>query len=76
MAFRKPIPVSFYTKFAPVVKEYKSEGVYRYTAGFFPKYNSAVIALKQVKILGYKDAFIVALQDGKRIEIPKSIKMK
>jgi hypothetical protein len=50
VAFRKPIPVSFYTKFAPVVKEYKSEGVYRYTAGFFPKYNSAVIALKQVKI--------------------------
>jgi hypothetical protein len=75
-AFRKPIPVSFYKSFAPVVKEYKSEGVYRYTAGFFPKYNSALIALKQIKSLGYKDAFIVALQDGKRIEIPKSIKVK
>ncbi len=75
-AFRKPIPVSFYKSFAPVVKEYKSEGVYRYTAGFFPKYNSALIALKQIRNLGYKDAFIVALQDGKRIEIPKSIKVK
>lgn len=75
-AFRKPIPVSFYKNFAPVVKEYKSEGVYRYTVGFFPKYNSALIALKQVKGFGYKDAFIVALQDGKRIEIPKSLKVK
>lgn len=75
-AFRKPIPVSFYKSFAPVVKEYKSEGVYRYTAGFFPKYNSALIALKQVKGLGYKDAFIVALQDGKRIQIPEKIRLK
>jgi hypothetical protein len=75
-AFRKEIPVSFYKAFAPVVKEYKSEGVYRYTAGFFPKYNSAVLALKQIKKLGYKDAFIVALMDGKRVEVPKTIKLK
>ncbi len=75
-AFRKPIPVNFYENFAPVVKEYKSEGVYRYTVGFFPKYNSALIALKQVKGLGYKDAFIVALQDGKRIQIPEKIRLK
>lgn len=75
-AFKKDIPVSFYRSFAPVVKEYKSEGVYRYTAGFFPKYNSAVLALKQIKKLGYKDAFIVALMDGKRVEVPKDIKLK
>ncbi len=75
-AFRREIPVSFYKSFAPVVKEYKSEGVYRYTAGFFPKYNSAVLALKQIKKLGYKDAFIVAMMDGKRVDVPKSIKLK
>jgi len=75
-AFRRDIPVNFYKSFAPVVKEYKSEGVYRYTAGFFPKYNSALIALKQIKSLGYKDAFIVALQDGQRIPLPKMVRVR
>jgi hypothetical protein len=76
-AFRKKIEPSFYKKFAPVVKEAKGDDVYRYTAGFFPKYGSAQIALRQIKQFGYKDAFIVALKDGARIPLPeKSVRLR
>ncbi len=76
-AFKKKIEPSFYEKFAPVVKEAKGDGVYRYTAGFFPKYGSAQIALRQIKQFGYKDAFIVALKDGVRIPLPeKSVRLR
>ncbi|MEY2937594.1 MAG: hypothetical protein RL062_183 [Bacteroidota bacterium] len=69
-AFRNKLDPAFYKRFAPVVKEAKGDGVFRYTAGFFPKYGSAQIALRQIKQIGFKDAFIVAIQDGVRVPIP------
>jgi hypothetical protein len=76
-AFRNKLDPAFYKRFAPVVKEAKGDGVFRYTAGFFPKYGSAQIALRQIKQIGFKDAFIVAIQDGVRVPIPaKGIRLR
>jgi hypothetical protein len=76
-AFRKKIEPELFRKFSPVVKEAKGDGVYRYTAGFFPKFGSAQIALRQIKQMGFKDAYIVALQDGVRIPLPpKTVRIR
>lgn len=76
-AFRNKIDPELYRKFSPVVKEAKGDGIYRYTAGFFPKFGSAQIALRQIKQMGFKDAFIVALNDGVRIPLPpKAVRMR
>lgn len=55
------------------VDEYKQNGVYKYLAGASPGYKEAKQNLEKLKELGFKDAFIVAFQNGERIDLSKAI---
>jgi hypothetical protein len=75
-AFRNNLPMSFYYQFAPVVSEEHGDGIHRYTAGFFNTYKEAYGSLKLIKELGYKDAFVVVLNNGKRVKMTEDLKRK
>ncbi len=47
--------------------EYVDNGVYKYTAGEFSKKQDAVDLQNSLRKSGFKDAFVIATQDGKRI---------
>lgn len=47
--------------------EYKDNGVYKYTAGEFSKKQDAVDLQNSLRKSGFKDAFVIATQDGKRV---------
>ncbi|MFM9986288.1 MAG: N-acetylmuramoyl-L-alanine amidase [Flavobacteriales bacterium] len=55
------------------VDEYKQNGVFKYLAGASPGYKEAKQNLEKLKELGFKDAFIVAFQNGERIDLSKAI---
>ena len=66
-AFRKPIPNEAFRDFSPVSGDVLANGLTCYMAGYFNSAQSAIAARKQIRTLGYADAFIVAYCDGKRI---------
>lgn len=68
-AFRNDIPQNLYDEFAPVSGESVGNGITRYTAGFFMTYGSADQIKKEIRSIGYSDAFVVAYRDGKRIPL-------
>lgn len=68
-AFRKPIPQNLFKGMAPVTGETTSKGFIRYTAGIFTKFSTADKVKKKIIDMGYKDAFVVAFLNGKRIPV-------
>ncbi len=51
------------------VGEYSDKGLYKYTAGEFTKQDDAVKLQQKLRSQGYKDAFVIAMQDGKRVPL-------
>ncbi len=49
--------------------EYVDNGVYKYTAGEFSKKQEAVDLQNSLRKSGFKDAFVIATQDGKRVPL-------
>ena len=49
--------------------EYIDNGVYKYTAGEFSKKQDAVDLQNSLRKSGFKDAFVIATQDGKRVPL-------
>jgi hypothetical protein len=70
-AFRKPIPNAAFRDFSPVSGDLLANGLTCYMAGYFNSAQNAIVARKQIRALGYADAFIVAYCDGKRISFAK-----
>jgi len=68
-AFRTKIPQNLYAQFAPVSGEKTETGLTRYAVGLFKAFTSADLAKKEVRSLGYSDAFVVAYKDGVRIPL-------
>ena len=66
-AFRKPIPQNLFKGINPLMGENTPMGFIRYSAGMFQLLNSATKARDQIRKLGYKDAFVVAYYNGKRV---------
>jgi hypothetical protein len=66
-AFRKPIPKESFRDFSPVSGDVLANGLTCYMAGYFNSAQNAILARKQIRALGYADAFIVAYCDGKRV---------
>lgn len=66
----KKIPLNS-DKFKDVEKpaEYEDKGIYKYTAGEFSKQEDAIRLQSQLRKNGFKDAFVIAMQDGKRIPL-------
>ncbi|KAA6324449.1 N-acetylmuramoyl-L-alanine amidase AmiC [termite gut metagenome] len=55
------------------VEYYKDKGIYKYTYGASPDYNKVLNIKKQISV-HFKDAFIVAFKNNKRIDIHQAIK--
>ncbi len=71
-AFKKPIPQDLFEGIRPITGETTKEGYTRYTAGMFVKFGSAQHAKEQINGFGYKDAFVVAFLNGKRISMSEA----
>jgi hypothetical protein len=71
-AFRNPIPQDHFKGFAPIVSESGPNGITRYTAGYFKDFNIADNAKSDIRNIGYRDAFVVAFLNGKRINIDQA----
>ncbi|MDQ3109924.1 MAG: SPOR domain-containing protein, partial [Bacteroidota bacterium] len=74
-AFRNPISAAIYNGISPVTAETTASGLTRYTAGLFKQFVNADAAKAEIRALGYKDAFVVAFYNGKRISIDEARRM-
>lgn len=74
-AFRNPIPQDLFKGFDPINGETSASGVTRYTAGYFKNIEAANSAKREINGIGYKDAFVVAFCNGKRISIAEATAM-
>lgn len=72
-AFSNPLDPNTFAELDPISGETVGNGVVRYVVGFFVTYDAASNVLDGVHDLGYKDAFVVAYKNGKRISIGNSI---
>ncbi|TAL59259.1 MAG: hypothetical protein EPN85_09690, partial [Bacteroidetes bacterium] len=72
-AFRNPIPQDLFKGIKPISAETTPQGLKRYTAGLFQKFETANNAKNRVNGLGYRDAFIVAFFNGKRISMNEAL---
>lgn len=68
-AYRKPIPQDLFKGFAPLRGEKLDNGITRYTAGVFVGFSDADQAKSSIRQIGYRDAFVVAYYNGKRISL-------
>lgn len=71
-AFAKPIPEDLFREFTPVTGEKLDNGITRYLAGYFGNRQRVLDAQQNIRELGYKDAFVVAYCDGKRISLAEA----
>lgn len=74
-AFRNPIPQNLFQGMSPITGETTSKGFIRYTVGVFEKFATADKVKNKIIGLGYKDAFLVAFLNGKRIPINEAYAM-
>jgi len=74
-AFKNPIPQNLFKGITPIAGETTSQGLTRYMAGVFVKYTTADFAKNQIRDFGYRDAFVVAFLNGKRIPINQALAM-
>ena len=69
-AFTKAIPQNSFRGLTPITGETRQNSRYiRYFVGQFNTYDAANTALPYIKQTGYKDAFVVAYLNGKRIAV-------
>ena len=73
-AFRKAIPQNLFKGFAPISAEKVRDDITRYRVGYFSTYENANKAKAQVRALSnsYRDAFVVALNNGKKISLSQA----
>lgn len=72
-AFRNELPLEAFSDMTPVAGEHAGNGLVRYTAGMFTSAESASEAGKKVRDRGYRDAFVVAYMDGKRVPLREAM---
>lgn len=71
-AFRKPIPADLFGDMIPVMGERAGNGLTRYTVGLFDDFAAANAAKNMVRERGYRDAFVVAYKDGRRVSLAQA----
>jgi len=71
-AFRKPIPQDLFKGFAPITGEKVKDDITRYRVGYFVGYETANNAKNEIRGIGYPDAFVVALYNGKFIGLAEA----
>jgi len=72
-AFRHTISGDKFKGVKPLSGETTDKGFIRYTAGMFTQFESADKAKRDIQAVGFKDAFVVAFMNGKRIPINEAL---
>ncbi|HXP50682.1 MAG TPA: hypothetical protein VN922_12040, partial [Bacteroidia bacterium] len=75
-AFKKPIKQTAFKGLEPIAGETTGKGYTRYTAGIFRDLGKANNAKNRVHKIGYRDAFVVAFYNGKRISMKQADALK
>jgi hypothetical protein len=71
-AYRNPIPQDLFKGIQPIVGDRTDGGLTRYSAGIFHAFEPANLAKKEIRSAGYRDAFVVAYYNGKRITLSQA----
>ena len=74
-AFKTQLPNTTFKGLSPLNGETTKNGYYRYTAGNFNKIEAANAVKNDLRKLGYRDAFVVAYRNGKRISASEAISL-
>ena len=74
-AFKSFALKSYYQE-RDAIKEDSESGFKKYSLGSFTKYNDALRFKREVKRLGFRQAFLVAEYKGKRIDVKKGMKLE
>ncbi len=74
-AFHDPLPYNAFKNVQPVTGETTRPGWIRYCVGLFKAFEPANIVKAEMKSMGYKDAYVVAYYNGKRIELSEAYSM-
>lgn len=72
-AFRNELPKEAFSDMAPISGEHAGNGLVRYTAGMFTTAEAAREAGVKVRARGYRDAFVVAYMDGRRVPLREAM---
>ncbi|PWE01159.1 hypothetical protein [Marinilabilia rubra] len=56
--------------------QHSSSGINQFTLGIFPEYEQAKRFRKEVLTLGLKDAYIIAIKNGKRLNVEEALNQK
>ena len=68
-AFKSAIRQDLFKGITPIMGETTPQGFIRYSVGIFVKFETADAVKNEVKGFGFRDAFVVAFYNGKRIPI-------
>lgn len=71
-AFRNEIPAEKFAGVQPITAETTRPEWIRYCVGLFQTFEPAVVVKKEMQSRGFKDAFVVAYLNGKRIELDEA----
>jgi len=74
-AFKNPIAQDAFKGMNPISAETTQRGLIRYTAGLFRDISPANVAKSKIQAIGYRDAFVVAFYNGKRISYGEAMAM-
>lgn len=74
-AFRKPLPPASYKNITPLSAESSRPGWVRYCVGLFRTFEPANLVKLDMRATGFKDAFVVAYYNGKRISLNEAAKL-
>ncbi len=66
-AYRNPIPQDLFGPYAPIMGQKLDNGITRYRAGLFKKYDEAIQARNEIRAKGYSDAFVVVYVNGEKL---------
>jgi len=75
-AFINPIPQGTFGGITPITAEPTNTGYMRYFAGQFHQFVSADNVKTQIRVIGFKDAFVVAYYNGKRISLTEALRIE
>lgn len=76
-AFSKKVLPDFFSGIHPIMAEFLIDrNIYKYYAGIFRSFNEADSGLQKVRSLGFKEAFIVAYFDNKKIPLSRAKEME
>ncbi len=75
-AFINPIPQGTFGGITPITAEPANTGYMRFFAGQFHQFVSADNVKTQIRGIGFKDAFVVAYYNGKRISLTEALRIE